>query len=89
MGRPPTLIVLAAVLVGCGQDTAMTQKQIDALKHSPTPTAGDRQKMADAMTKGGQDAQAAEKAWAARQDPAKIAQINADRAKMGRPPLGG
>lgn len=83
------LAPLALVLAGCGQDNAMTQAQIDALKHPPAPTAADRQRMANAMAQGAQQAQSAEAAWAAKQDPEKIKRINADRAAMGRPPLGG
>lgn len=66
----------------------MTQKEIDNMKNSPPMTEADRARVAEAMQKGGEASRAQQSDWAAGKTPEEIAEINAARAKMGRPPLG-
>ncbi|CAN5511496.1 hypothetical protein BH11ARM2_BH11ARM2_35300 [soil metagenome] len=79
-----TSIAVGFVLVGCG-DNGMTQAEVT--KKSPPMTDADRAKMAAGMAKGAEVARAEQSAWAGK-NPADAARINAERAKMGRPPLG-
>ena len=84
----PLLLASLVGLAGCGNDTSMTKADEELMKHPPKMTDANRATMASAMAEGSRKAASAETAWAAKQDPAKIAKINADRAAMGRPPLG-
>ena len=90
MTRPPLPLALAALLgaAGCGQDNSMTARDIAAMRNPPKMTDANRALMAQGMAEGSRKAAGEEAAWAAKQDPAKLARINADRAAMGRPPLG-
>lgn len=78
---------MGACLVGCGSN-AMTKDDIDSLKNSPAMTDEDRQKVADGMAAGAEAARQQQEDWA-KKNPEELARINAERAKMGRPPLGG
>ena len=80
-------LLLAVPLVGCGS-TDMTQAQIDRAKAAQFDDAA-RAKVAAGMAAGAEAKKASEAAWAAKKDPAEVARINAERAAMGRPPLGG
>ena len=81
-------LLLAVPLVGCGNGTDMTQAQIDGAKAAKFDDAA-RAKVAAGMAAGAQAQKSGETAWAAKKDPAEVARINAERAAMGRPPLGG
>ncbi len=82
------LVAVAAFLTGCGSSGDITQADIDRAKSAKFDAAA-QAKVAAGMTAGGQAKKAQEAAWAAKKDPAEIARINAERAAMGRPPLGG
>jgi hypothetical protein len=66
----------------------MTQAEIDHAKTARFDAAA-QAKVAAGMAAGGQAQKSSEAAWAAKKDPAEVARINAERAAMGRPPLGG
>jgi hypothetical protein len=74
------------ILSGCGDNT-MSQAEIDKAKNSPKMTDADRAKVAAGMAAGAEAARKSQQDWAAK-NPAELAKINAERAKMGRPPLG-
>jgi len=82
------LLALAAPLLGCGSDNAITQAELDRAKTAKFDDAA-RAKVAAGMAAGAQAQKASEASWAAKRDPAELAKINAERAAMGRPPLGG
>lgn len=82
------LLLAAASLVGCGSSTDITQAEVDRAKSAKFDDAA-RAKVAQGMAAGAQAKRAQEASWAAKKDPAELAKINADRAAMGRPPLGG
>lgn len=60
---------------------------MDASKHAAPMTDAQKAAIKNAMEKGGEDAKASEAAWA-KANPDKVAAINAERAKAGKPPLG-
>lgn len=72
---------------GCG-DGGMTKEELDSLKNSPQMTEADRQRVAEGMKQGAEAKESSQAEWA-RQNPEEVARINAERAKMGRPPLAG
>jgi len=76
----------ALILGGCGDNT-MSQAEIDKAKNSPKMTDADRAKVAAGMAAGAEAAKKSQQDWAAK-NPDQLAKINAERAKMGRPPLG-
>jgi hypothetical protein len=76
------------VMAGCSSDNSMTQAEIDSLKHSRQPTPEEVRKVTAGMAQGAKQAQQSQADWA-KQHPEEAAKINAERAKMGRPPLGG
>jgi len=83
------LCLLAAVpIVGCGSGTDMTQADIDRAKTAKFDEAA-RAKVMAGMAAGGEAKKNQEASWAAKKDPAELTRINAERAAMGRPPLGG
>lgn len=90
MNRTTVAVALLALLslVGCGRDVGMTQKEIDDMKNSPPMTDADRAKVAEGMRRGAEDSAAQQSNWAANKSPEEVERINAERAKMGRPPLG-
>jgi hypothetical protein len=79
-------LVAAVLLSGCGDNT-MSQSEIDKAKTSPPMTEADRAKVAAGMAAGAEAAKKSQQDWAAK-NPAELAKINAERAKMGRAPLG-
>ncbi|RYG27123.1 hypothetical protein EON82_00545 [bacterium] len=81
-------ILLAAPLVGCGPGTDMTNAQIEGAKTAKFDEVA-RSKVAAGMAAGAEAKKSSEANWAAKRDPAEVARINAERAAMGRPPLGG
>ncbi len=82
------LITVAFAAVGC-DDGGISKKEMDSIKDSPAMTDADRLKVANGMREGAERARAQEREWLKSKTPEEIAEINADRAKMGRPPLGG
>ena len=79
-------LIAAVLLSGCGDNT-MSQAEIDKAKTSPPMTEADRSKVAAGMAAGAAAAKKSQQDWAAK-NPAELAKINAERAKMGRAPLG-
>jgi hypothetical protein len=80
--------VLGAILASFGcSDNSMTKDEMERAKAAKM-TDADRQKVADGMARGAQDRLDQQKSWAEK-NPEELAKINAERAKMGRPPLGG
>ncbi|MCW5940826.1 MAG: hypothetical protein KIS66_01250 [Fimbriimonadaceae bacterium] len=90
MNKTTVALVLLVLmgLVGCGNDPGMTQKEIDDMKNSPRMTEADRAKVAEGFRKGAEATRAQQSEWAAGKSPEEVARINAERAKLGRPPLG-
>jgi hypothetical protein len=80
------LAISVLFLSGCGDNT-MSQAEIDKAKNSPKMTDEDRAKVAAGMAAGGAAAKQSQQAWADK-NPEELARVNAERAKMGRPPLG-
>ena len=78
--------VAASALAGCKSD-GYSKAEMDSIKNSPKMTDKDRTTVANAMAKGGEIARNQEAEWA-KAHPDEVAKINADRAKMGRAPLG-
>jgi hypothetical protein len=76
----------ALLLIGCGDNT-MSQAEIDKAKNSPKMTDEDRARVAAGMAAGGAAAKQSQQEWADK-NPEELARVNAERAKMGRPPLG-
>lgn len=81
------LVVASVVVAGCGSD-GMSQAELDSMKNSPKMTDADRAKVAAGMAQGAAQANQSQAEWA-KAHPEEAAKINAERAKMGRPPLGG
>ncbi|MCG9895348.1 MAG: hypothetical protein MH204_07730 [Fimbriimonadaceae bacterium] len=87
----PLLLALPAVILlaaGCGQ-SGISKDELDAAAESKPPTPEQMQRVRETMAQGAADAQKQQSDWAAGRSPEEIARINAERAKMGRPPLGG
>ncbi|MEZ0326938.1 MAG: hypothetical protein ACAH95_13645 [Fimbriimonas sp.] len=82
------LSILSFVVTGCGSGNDMSQKELDAMKNAPKMTDADRAKVAAGMQQGAAKSQQSQADWA-KAHPEEAAKINAERAKMGRPPLGG
>lgn len=80
-------ILCAFGLAACNND-GMSKKEIDSIKSSPPMTASDWNKVTGGMKAGAEKRQNSQADWA-KQHPDEAAKINAERAKMGRPPLGG
>lgn len=81
------LAIIGVVLAGCGDSNAMTKAEVDASKNAKPMTDKDRETMIKGMAQGGVDAKKQEAEWAkANKD--KLDKVNAERAKLGRPPLG-
>ncbi|AIE84158.1 hypothetical protein [Fimbriimonas ginsengisoli] len=85
--RPTVFVVLGLALAGCGNSGGMSQKELDSMKTSPKMTDANRATVAAAMAGGAEARRKAEADWA-KAHAAETAKINAERAKMGRPPLG-
>ncbi|MBS1709777.1 MAG: hypothetical protein JSS65_13780 [Armatimonadetes bacterium] len=80
-------VVVVVPLAGCG-DEGMSKKEIDSIKNSPPMTEKDWNKVGSAMKAGGEKRLSSQAEWA-KTHPEEAAKINAERAKMGRAPLGG
>ncbi len=75
--------------LGCGDGGGISKKEMDSIKESPAMTDADRAKIVGGMQEGADKARTQETEFAKTKTPEELAQINADRARMGRPPLGG
>jgi hypothetical protein len=82
------IVTVSFVIVGCGNGAEMSQKEIDSVNTSPPMTDANRSQVARGMAEGGAKSRQNEADWA-KAHAADVARINAERAKMGRPPLGG
>lgn len=76
-----------SAVVGCGSDNSITKDELDRVKASKM-TDEARARMAQGMQEGANKAREQELQWA-KDHPNDVARVNAERAKMGRPPLGG
>jgi len=81
-------VVVAAGLLGsgCAKDPNILDQQAKA-KTLPPPTAEMLQKGFARVAAGQADAKAQERAWV-KAHPDQVAEVNAERAKAGKPPLG-
>lgn len=80
------VLVLAGLLSGCGPNNDMTQDDIKKAAKSGPPTDAQRKQMANGMAAGFQRAMDKQAEWA-KAHPDKVAEVNAQRAKSGQPPL--
>ena len=79
---------LGLMLTACGDENAMSKKEMDSIKNSPKMTADDWDKVGAGMKKGAEARSSSQAEWA-KKNPEEVARINAERAKAGKPPLGG
>jgi hypothetical protein len=79
--------VVALGLTACGQD-GISKQEIDSIKNSPKMTEKDWQRVGDGMKEGADARRNSQADWA-KKNPAEVARVNAERAKAGKPPLGG
>lgn len=82
----PAIGVMVVLLAGC-QNNDMSKGEMDKAKQSKFDDAA-RAKMAEGMKQGAAAAHSQQQEWA-NKNPSELARINAERAKMGRPPIGG
>src|SRR5512147_679201 len=82
------LACTALWLAGCGCNEGFSQDELDRAAKSKPPTAEQWAKVTQTMANVAQDKAAKERQWV-KDHPEEAKRINAERARAGRPPLGG
>ena len=78
---------LVMCMTACSDD-GISKKEIDSIKNSPKMTEKDWEKVGAGMKEGAEARQSSQAEWA-KAHPEEAARVNAERARAGKPPLGG